>query len=116
MVVSKYYELNTFLGNIFEEWRIFDRLKDIPTIEANILPWIYALWFQVGVLCLCLAIWFLILKRESMRLNAEALKERNNTGTQDILERRKNRTDVVGSIAGLHEAVKKYYVQKSSVG
>ena len=118
MSLSKNYELNKFLGRVFEEWRIFDMIDEVPTINANILPWIYTLWFQIGVLCLFLIVFFVLLKWESKRLNKEAFEERSNTGRNEMLDKWRNigdRTYKVGPIVGLHDAVIKYYQEKNSV-
>ena len=109
------HELNTFLGRVFEEWRIFDMLEEVPKIEKNILPWIYALWSQVGGLLLFLTISLVILKKESMKLNSEALAERNATGKKNQFGKRIEVTDEVGFNAELHDAARKFYVEKDSV-
>ena len=118
MSSSKNYELNKFLGKVFEEWRIFDMIEEVPAINANILPWIYTLWFQIGVLCLFLLVFFILLKLESKRLNKEVHDERGNTGFEKLLNRWKNlenKTDRPDYMVGLHDAVTKYYQEKNSV-
>ena len=109
------HELNTFLGRVFEEWRIFDMLEEAPKIENNILPWIYALWSQVGALLLFLTVSLLLLKKESMKLNREALAERNTTGKKNQLGKTIIVSEEVGFNAELHDAARKFYIEKDSV-
>ena len=109
------HELNTFLGRVFEEWRIFDMLEEVPKIEKNILPWIYALWSQVGALLLFLTVSLVLLKKESMKLNREALAERNTTGNKNQLGKTIIISEEVGFNAELHDAARKFYVEKDSV-
>ena len=109
------HELNTFLGRVFEEWRIFDMLEEVPKIEKNILPWIYALWSQVGALLLFLTVSLVLLKKESMKLNREALAERNTTGKKNQLGKTIIVSEEVGFNAELHDAARKFYVEKDSV-
>ena len=115
MDVDKNYELNEFLGRILEEWRIFNMMKEIPEIEANVLPWLYALWLQVGVLFLFLMVTFALLKKESIKLNKEAISERSDSVTPSKMESRAKPTHEAASIKGLHAAVKKYYIEKDLV-
>ena len=109
------HELNTFLGRVFEEWRIFDMLEEVPKIEKNILPWIYALWSQVGALLLFLTVSLVLLKKESMKLNREALAERNTTGKKNQLGKTIIVSEEVGFNAELHDAARKFYIEKDSV-
>ena len=115
MDLSHHHELNTFLGRAFEEWRIFDMLDEAPKIEKNILPWVYALWSQVGALFLFLTVSLVILKKESMKLNREALAERNNTNKKNRLGQKIEVKEEIGFNAELHDAARKYYIEKDSV-
>ena len=115
MNLPKNHELNTLLGRAWEEWRIFDMLKEAPAIEKNILPWIYALWIQVGALFLFLVILFVFLKKESMKLNKEVLGERKETGKKCRPVQKTRRTEVIGFDAKLHDAAKKFYIEKDLV-
>ena len=111
MNLPKNHELNTLLGRAWEEWRIFDMLKEAPTIEKNILPWIYALWIQVGALFLFLAIFFVFLKKESMKLNKEVLGKRKETRKK----LQENKSKSITFNTEWHEAAKKFYIEKDSV-
>ena len=115
MDVPYNYELNTFMGRGFQEWRIFDMLREAPRIEKDILPWIYALWSQVGALFLFLTVSLVLLKKESMKLNREALAERDNTGKKNQLGKKIEITEEVGFNAELHDAARQYYIEKDLV-
>ena len=115
MNLPKNHELNTLLGRAWEEWRIFDMLKEAPTIEKNILPWIYALWIQVGALFLFLVILFVFLKKESMKLNKEVLGERKETGKKFRSAKKTKVTEEIAFNAEWHDAAKKFYIEKDLV-
>ena len=115
MNLPKNHELNTLLGRLWEEWRIFDMLKEVPTIEKNILPWIYALWIQVGALFLFLVIFFVFLKKESMKLNKEVLGERKGTDKKFITMKKTEITEEITFNAEWHDAAKKFYIEKDLV-
>ena len=115
MNLPKNHELNTLLGRAWEEWRIFDMLKEAPAIEKNILPWIYALWFQVAALFLFLVIFFVFLKKESMELNKEVLGERKERGKTFRKEKTTTVTEEITFNAEWHDAAKKFYIEKDLV-
>ena len=105
------YELNRLLGTIFENWRIFDLLGELATIDAKILPWIYTLWFQIGFLALALVVVLVLLKRESYILNQEVLDARK----EDLIDEVNGPEKSVMYIAGLHDVAADYYRTKQLV-
>lgn len=117
MDISRNYEHNIvkFFGTIFEEWRIFDMLKEKHAIEKNILPWIYACWIQIGVLFLFLFVTFVLLKRESMKLNREVLVAKKGKEKKDVSEKRMKCSNELSFNAKFHDAVKQFYLDKNSV-
>ena len=115
MNLPENYELNTLLGRIVQEWRIFNMLQEVPDIEKNILPWIHGLWIQVGALFLLLVIFFVFLKRESMKLNKELLGERKETHEKNQQVKNKKITEEITFNGKWHDAAKKFYIEKNLV-
>jgi len=75
MSTDEYKSLYGFGTKLFDAWRNFVLLEEIPAIQATHLPWMYALWLQVLILCIILIVWFGKLYLESKNLNNNCVQQ-----------------------------------------
>ena len=94
-----------FVQRVFEDWRNFVLLEEIPLLEAGFLNWLIALWVQIFLLSIVLIIGILKLYQQSKQIHNDVINPPDKRSSDN------NQEHLRGSlyIAGLHDLVSSYY-------